>query len=112
MLSPLASDPTHACGNAIVARFVTDGRIDTSCLSDLLPALYSAPSPEFAKTWWGTEDDWGDGVSPAPHDSRARLAMHFVDAVEESVRATPWTTRIAVLRALEAHRRAEASLIQ
>ena len=64
--SPRKSDPKKSCGLDLLLSFVTSGGApDTSCIGDLQPALYAAPTAESATYWWGTDDDWGDGT-PAP----------------------------------------------
>jgi hypothetical protein len=64
--SPLASDSKKTCGGRIIDSFVrNDEELDVVCQADLAPILYAAPTAEFAQKWWGTTDDWGDGV-PAP----------------------------------------------
>jgi pimeloyl-ACP methyl ester carboxylesterase len=70
--SPLASNPTRNCGEAILEGFVEHGTVDAGCTSGLLSPLYDSPDPTFAKTWWGTSDDWGDGDA-APPTPRVRL---------------------------------------
>jgi pimeloyl-ACP methyl ester carboxylesterase len=61
--SPLANDATIQCGNEIALAFVEgDGALDTSCLGKLKKPLLEAPDATFAKTYWNTADDWGDGT--------------------------------------------------
>lgn len=75
--SPLASDPQRHCGFDIATSFFR-GQRDTSCIDELRPVLLSAPNAEAASTWWGTDDDWGDGA-PQPRPSAAATLRVAVD---------------------------------
>ncbi len=94
--SPLASDATESCGQKIIAAFVEgDGKVDTSCFSDLVPVRFSSPTQAFAKKWWGTVDDWGDGRPPAmlrrPIDGGAAASARELDVRPSSAALLAWT---------------------
>lgn len=64
--APLASDVKKNCGQEIINAFVNgDGAIDTSCTGNLLKPWLEAQTAAFAKKYWNTDDDWGDGT-PKP----------------------------------------------
>lgn len=63
--APMKGDAAKGCGMQILQRFVGEEVLDASCAKDILPVVFEAPTAEFARTWWGTDDDWGDG-KPKP----------------------------------------------
>lgn len=77
--SPRASVAGATCGLDMITHFVSsDGQVDSTCLGDLVPTLFSAPSIDFSQKWWGSDDDWGDSMnlrasSPALSSSNPRV---------------------------------------